>query len=318
MLTPLYFEKNIAALESKLAELQSLSSTGEMNIKEEITNLQQKVDKMLRQTYGRLTPWQKVLVARHSERPNFLEYIDFLIDDFVPLAGDRTFADDKAIIGGLGRFRDQSVVIMGTQKGRDTESRIKYNFGMARPEGYRKANRLMELAEHFQLPLLTIVDTAGAHPGVDAEERGQAEALATCIETGAKLTVPVVATISGEGGSGGAIALAVANTVNMLEHAVYSVSSPEACAAILWRTSDKKEAAAQALRLTSADLLQLGVIDNIIAEPLGGAHRNKNKTIVAVGDAIARALSKLLNMEPQALRHHRREKFLAMGKTGVV
>ena len=314
MVIPLDFERSIAELESKLTELHSLSDSGQLNIKVEVGRLEQKVKKLLQHTYSRLTPWQTVLVARHGERPNFLEYIDFLIDDFVELAGDRTFADDKALTGGLGRFHGQSVVIMGHQKGYDTESRIRHNFGMARPEGYRKARRLMEIANKFQLPLISLIDTPGAHPGIDAEERGQSEALARCIETGAELTVPVIATITGEGGSGGAVALAVANTVNMLEHSIYSVSSPEACASILWRTSDKKEEAAEALRLTAQDLLKFGVIDNIIAEPLGGAHRDKTKAIADVGDAIANSLAKLQSMSGEALRHHRREKFLSIGR----
>lgn len=317
MATPLEFEKRIAELESKLAELQHLSNSDGFNILEEMTRLKAKVEKMLHQTYDKLTPWQKVQVARHVERPNFLEYLEFLIDEFVELSGDRCFGEDKAIIGGLGRFRGHSVVIIGHQKGRDTESRLKHNFGMARPEGYRKARRLMEMAEKFDLPLITLIDTAGAHPGIDAEERGQAEAIARCIETSIMLTVPVIATITGEGGSGGAVAIAVANHIFMLEHSVYSVISPEGCASILWRTADKKETASEALKMTAQDLLKLGVINAVIKEPLGGAHRDPTKTMQAVGDRIEKSLRYLIPLNGQERRRLKEEKFLAMGRQGL-
>lgn len=317
MAAPLEFEKRIAELESKLAELQHLSNSDGFNILEEMTRLKAKVEKMLHQTYDKLAPWQKVQVARHVERPNFLEYLEFLIDEFVELSGDRCFGEDKAIIGGLGRFRGHSVVIIGHQKGRDTESRLKHNFGMARPEGYRKARRLMEMAEKFDLPLITLIDTAGAHPGIDAEERGQAEAIARCIETSIMLTVPVIATITGEGGSGGAVAIAVANHIFMLEHSVYSVISPEGCASILWRTADKKETASEALKMTAQDLLKLGVINAVIKEPLGGAHRDPTKTMQAVGDRIEKSLRYLIPLNGQERRRLKEEKFLAMGRQGL-
>lgn len=313
MVMALEFEKNVHDLESKLEELRHLSSDGEINVSKEIRRLEKKVEKMLQKTYANLTPWQKVQVARHLERPNFLDYINEMIEDFVPLAGDRNYAEDRAIIGGLGTFRGQSVVIMGHQKGKETEERIRHNFGMARPEGYRKAKRLMQMADKFNLPLITLVDTAGAHPGIGAEERGQSEAIASCIEVGGTISVPVVTVITGEGGSGGAIAIAVANAVHMLEHSVYSTISPEGCASILWRTRDKKEQAAEALKLTASDLKKLHVIDNIIPEPLGGAHRNVKKTIEAVADAIEDSLHKLMSKSRQELKLHRQNKFLAIG-----
>lgn len=312
MVTPLEFEKNIHALESKLHELMLLSSSASHT--SDISDLKLKIEKQLEQTYKKLTPWQKVLVARHVERPSFKDYLAGLIDDFVELSGDRTFAEDQAIIAGIGRFRGQSVMIMGHQKGNDTESRIRHNFGMARPEGYRKAKRLMQLADRFQLPLITLIDTAGAHPGIDAEERGQAEAIAASIETMADLRIPVVATITGEGGSGGAIALAVANHVHILEHSIYSVISPEGCASILWRTSEKKELAAEALQLTAQDLIQHHVVDRIIDEPIGGAHRNPQATITAVGDTIEQSLKTLSVMDGEQIRRHRQDKFLKMGR----
>lgn len=313
-MVPLDFEKNVHQLEGKLKELLSLSEDGDINLSEEIKRLNHKVKRALRSTYSKLTPWQKVQVARHPERPNFFEYVNELIEDFVELSGDRTFGNDQALLGGLGKFRGRSVLVIGNQKGRTTEERIKHNFAMARPEGYRKARRLMLLAERFQLPVLTFVDTAGAHPGLDAEERGQSEAIARSIEAMASLTVPVVCTITGEGGSGGAIALAVANTVNILEHAVYSAISPEGCAAILWRTRDKKEIAASALKITAKELLELGVVDKIITEPLGGAHRNPTQCIKRVGNAIQQTLSELESQDGKTLLAHRREKFLQMGR----
>ena len=314
MSTYLDFEKPIAELEGKIKELRHLSDGGEINIVDEITRLQTRVDRLLRQTYGKLTPWQKTLVARHPERPHFSDYIGALVEDFTPLAGDRAYAEDKAIIGGLGRFRGLSVMIIGHEKGADTDQRIAHNFGMARPEGYRKAARLMRLADRFGLAVITLVDTPGAYPGIGAEERGQAEAIARSIETCLDLRVPLVSAIIGEGGSGGAIALAVANRVLMLEHSVYSVISPEGCASILWRSGEKAEEAANALKLTAADLFGLGVIDRLIDEPVGGAHRDPAATAAALGDAIEAALDDLIGVSAGELRSRRREKFMEMGR----
>ncbi|PKU22766.1 acetyl-CoA carboxylase carboxyltransferase subunit alpha [Telmatospirillum siberiense] len=311
------FEKPIAELEGKIEELRHLSDSDEINIAEEINRLQLKVDKLLRATYSKLSPWQKSQVARHPDRPHLSDYIARLVSDFTPLAGDRSFADDKAIIGGLGRFRGQSVMVIGHEKGHDTESRVLHNFGMAKPEGYRKARRLMEMADHFRIPVLTLVDTAGAYPGVDAEARGQAEAIARSIETCLDIRVPLISVIIGEGGSGGAIALAAGNVVLMLEHAIYSVISPEGCASILWRSGDAAKDAAEALRLTAQDLHALEVIDEIVPEPLGGAHRNPEVTISTLGDHIERSLKTLCLIEGGVLRARRREKFLAMGKVGL-
>lgn len=308
------FEKPITELESKLEELRHLSSSGEVNIANEVKRLEEKTEKLLSKTYQNLTPWQKVQVARHPNRPHTSDYIKALITDFTPLSGDRNFAEDAAIIGGLGRFRGQSVMVMGHEKGKDTECRIKHNFGMARPEGYRKAIRLMELADRFGLPIITFIDTAGAHPAIEAEERGQSEAIARSLETCGSVQVPIITTIIGEGGSGGAIALAFANTVLMLEHSIYSVISPEGCASILWRTKDKKEEAAAAQKLTAQDLKELGVIDGIIPEPLGGAHREAKTVIQSVGNHIEKALKPLLNIEGKKIRDLRRKKFLAMGR----
>jgi acetyl-CoA carboxylase carboxyl transferase subunit alpha len=311
------FEKPVAELESKIEELRRMESPGEINIADEVARLTDKADKQLRAIYAKLTPWQKVQVARHAERPKAATCIATLITEFTPLAGDRAFADDEAIIGGLGRFRDIPVIVIGTEKGTDTESRLKHNFGMARPEGYRKARRLMELAGRFHLPILTFVDTSGAFPGIDAEARGQAEAIASGIDTCLKAPVPLIATIIGEGGSGGAIALAAGNAVLMFEHAVYSVISPEGCASILWRDAAQAPIAAEAMRLTAQDLKKLGLIDEIIPEPMGGAHREPAAALAALGDAIAAALAPLRPMTPEALRARRREKFLAMGKIGL-
>ncbi|HUC09757.1 MAG TPA: acetyl-CoA carboxylase carboxyltransferase subunit alpha [Stellaceae bacterium] len=313
----LEFERPIGELEGKIEELRHLSTTSELNIAEEVGRLEASAARLLRQTYARLTPWQKVQVARHPQRPHALAYIGALITDFVPLAGDRGFAEDKAIVGGLGRFRGRSVVVLGTEKGGDTESRLAHNFGMARPEGYRKARRLMQLADRFQLPLLSFVDTAGAYPGIDAEARGQAEAIARAIETCLDIKVPVIAAIIGEGGSGGAIALAAGNCVLMMEHAVYSVISPEGCASILWRDSAHAAEAAEALRLTAEDLLRLGIIDRIVPEPLGGAHRLPTAAIAALAEAIDTALQPLLGIAGARLRAQRRDKFLAMGRRGL-
>ncbi len=314
MTITLDFEKPIADLEGKLAELRHLSSSGEVNIEKEIKRLQDKTKKFLQKAYQNLTPWQKVQVARHPERPHTSDYLQKLITDFTPLAGDRNFAEDEAIVGGLGRFRGQPVMVMGHEKGKDTELRIKHNFGMPRPEGYRKAVRLMQLADRFKIPVITFVDTAGAHPAIEAEERGQSEAIARCLEVSAAINVPILTTVIGEGGSGGAIALAFANVVLMLEHSIYSVISPEGCASILWRTRDKKEEAAAAQKLTAQDLKQLGVIDSIIPEPLGGAQRGPLVVIQAVGDALEKALKPYLTMEGKTIREQRRAKFLAMGR----
>jgi acetyl-CoA carboxylase carboxyl transferase subunit alpha len=309
----LEFERPIAELEGKIDELRHLSTDSGLNIAEEVARLEAQVSRHLSQSYAKLTPWQKVLVARHPERPHCVDYIGALIDEFIPLAGDRSFAEDNAVIGGIGRFRGRSVVVLGTEKGADTEARLKHNFGMARPEGYRKARRLMRLAERFRLPVLTLVDTAGAYPGVDAEARGQSEAIAAAIEACLDIRVPLVATIIGEGGSGGAIALAAGNTVLMLEHAVYSVISPEGCASILWRDAEHAQEAAEALRLTAQDLLRLGVIDRIVPEPLGGAHRLPKQAIAALGDALEEALLPLLGRDGDTLRAERRRKFLEIG-----
>jgi acetyl-CoA carboxylase carboxyl transferase subunit alpha len=317
MATFLDFEKPIAELEGKIAELRHLSNGDDINIAEEVAKLQGKAEKLLRQTYGKLSAWQKTQVARHPERPHFIDYVGGLVTDYVPLAGDRNFADDKAILGGLGRFRGQPVVIMGHEKGADTTSRVRHNFGMAKPEGYRKAIRLMELAERFQLPVLTLVDTPGAFPGVEAEARGQAEAIARSIESCLRLKVPLISAIIGEGGSGGAIALAAANEIIMLEHSVYSVISPEGCASILWRSAEQARDAAEALKLTAEDLRELGVIDEIVPEPLGGAHRGLQQTVTALGDAIERALGRLANLSGIEIRDQRRQKFLDMGRKGL-
>ncbi|HTW54347.1 MAG TPA: acetyl-CoA carboxylase carboxyltransferase subunit alpha [Stellaceae bacterium] len=309
----LEFERPIAELEGKIEELRHLSAENGLNIAEEVGRLAGQADRLLRQTYAKLTPWQKVLVARHPERPHCRDYIAGLVADFSPLAGDRTFAEDHAVVGGLARFRGRSVVVLGTEKGADTEARVKHNFGMARPEGYRKAKRLMRLAEHFQLPLLTFVDTAGAYPGIDAEARGQSEAIAQAIETCLDIRVPVVAAVIGEGGSGGAIALAAGNAVLMLEHAIYSVISPEGCASILWRSGDNAQEAAEALRLTAQEMLHFGVVDQVVGEPLGGAHRAPQEAIARVGEAIDETLRPLGRLDGDTLRRQRRQKFLAMG-----
>jgi len=311
------FERPIAELESKIEELRHLSTTSEINIADEVGRLENTANRLLRQTYARLTPWQKVQVARHPERPHCLDYLGGLITEFVPLAGDRAFAEDAAIIGGIGRFRGRSVLVLGTEKGADTETRLRHNFGMARPEGYRKAGRLMRLAERFALPVLTFVDTNGAFPGIDAEARGQGEAIARAIETCLDIEVPLVASVIGEGGSGGAIALAAGNAVLMLEHAIYSVITPEGCSAILWRDGEHAQEAAEALRLTAQDLLRLGVVDRIVPEPLGGAHRLPKEAVDSLGEAIEEALRPLLGLEGSVLRAQRREKFLAMGQRGL-
>jgi acetyl-CoA carboxylase carboxyl transferase subunit alpha len=307
------FEKPIAELEGKIEELRHLSEPEGMNIAEEVARLSEKVERILHAIYAKLTPWQKAQVARHPERPKALAYIEALISDFTPLAGDRAFADDAAVVGGLGRFGGRSVVAIGTEKGTDTEGRIKHNFGMARPEGYRKARRLIELAGRFGLPVLSFVDTAGAFPGVEAEARGQAEAIARAIEACLDAPVPFIATIIGEGGSGGAIALAAGDRVLMLEHAIYSVISPEGCASILWRDALAASQAAEALKLTAEDLKRLALIDDMIAEPLGGAHRDPATAIAAVGRAIEAELGPLAGLDAAMLKARRHEKFLRMG-----
>lgn len=317
MLTPLEFEKPVLELEAKIEELRHLGSSDDLNIADEIADLQTKAERQLRQIYSRLTPWQEVQVARHPGRPHLRDYVSALIEDFVPLCGDRLYGEDAAVVGGLGRFRGRSVVVIGHEKGHDTESRVRHNFGMAHPEGYRKAQRLMDLADRFGLPLLTFVDTPGAYPGVEAEERGQAEAIARCIERCLALRVPMVSAIIGEGGSGGAVALATANRVLMLEHAVYSVISPEGCASILWRSTDKTVEAAEALKLTAKDLLGFGVVDGVVQEPLGGAHRNPVTTIAALGDAMSGALDELESVPAVDLRRERRRKYLQMGRKQV-
>ncbi|HST37135.1 MAG TPA: acetyl-CoA carboxylase carboxyltransferase subunit alpha [Allosphingosinicella sp.] len=312
MATFLDFEKPIAELEARIDELRETSSAGEANIEAEIGRLEERSERMLRDTYAKLTPWQKTQVARHPERPHFKDYVAALVDDFVPLAGDRNFGEDEAIIGGLGRLGDRKVMVIGHEKGDDTASRLRHNFGMARPEGYRKAIRLMQLADRFGLPVVSLVDTSGAFPGVQAEERGQAEAIARSTEQCLALGVPMVAAIVGEGGSGGAIAIAAANRVLMLEHSVYSVISPEGCASILWRTADKAADAAEAMRITAADLKQLGVVDQVVAEPVGGAHRHPALAIASLGEEIQDSLAELATLSAAQLRKQRRDKYLSI------
>lgn len=313
MATFLDFEKPIAELEARVSELRETASAGELNIEAEIDRLQAKAERLLRETYGRLTPWQKTQVARHPERPHFKDYVAGLIEDFVPLSGDRKFGEDQAIVGGLGRFRGRKLMLIGHEKGDDTASRLRHNFGMAKPEGYRKAIRLMRLADRFGLPVVSLVDTSGAFPGVQAEERGQAEAIARSTEQCLALGVPLVAAVVGEGGSGGAIAIAAANRVLMLEHAVYSVISPEGCASILWRTADRAADAAEAMKITAADLKQLGVVERVVPEPLGGAHRNAVETVAALGEALEEELDGLAPLSREELRAQRRAKYLAIG-----
>jgi acetyl-CoA carboxylase carboxyl transferase subunit alpha len=307
------FEKPVAELRARIRDLRESSESSEADIGAEIGKLEMKADRLLADTYGKLSPWQKTQVARHPDRPHFKHFVARLFEDFIPLAGDRNFGEDLAIIGGFARFRGQRVIVIGHEKGEDTTSRLRHNFGMGKPEGYRKAIRLMELAGRFGLPVITLVDTSGAFPGIQAEERGQAEAIARSTEACLALGVPVVCAIVGEGGSGGAVALAAGNRVLMFEHAVYSVISPEGCASILWRTSDKAADAADAMRITAQDLLRLGVIDSIIREPIGGAHRSPDAAIDALGNAIADALIDLAKLDPKAVKADRRRKFLAMG-----
>lgn len=312
--TFLEFEKPIAELQGRIDELRETGENSTIDIDAEVARLQAKSDKLLRDTYARLTPWQKTQVARHPERPHFKDVTAALFSEFLPLAGDRAFADDQAILGGFATFRGRKVMVIGHEKGDDTATRLKHNFGMAKPEGYRKAIRLMQLADRFGLPVLTMVDTAGAFPGIQAEERGQAEAIARSTEACLQLRVPLIATIVGEGGSGGAVALAAGNRVLMMEHAIYSVISPEGSASILWRTADKAADAADAMKITAQNLKALGVIDTIVPEPVGGAHRDPATAMAALGDAIGSALGELADEAGEALRHARREKFLAIGR----
>lgn len=308
------FEKQVQELEAKIEDLRKMSQSKDVDILDEVSTLQKKVDKQLGAIYKKLSPWNKVQVARHPERPHFLDYIKVLVEDFVELSGDRLFGEDAAIVGGLGRFRGQSVVIMGQEKGHDIKTRMHHNFGSPRPEGYRKAQRLMKLAEQFNLPLITLIDTAGAYPGIDSEERGQSEAIARAIDVCLGLPVPVISCVIGEGGSGGAIAIAAANRVLMLEHSIYSVISPEGCASILWRSADKKKEAADAQKLTAQDLHELKLIDEIISEPLGGAHRHPQEAILDVGNSIEAHLKDLKELTPKQLVARRRQKFLDMGR----
>ena len=315
MRTYLDFEKPIAELESKVAEFKALSTEQRsVHIEDELSRLEARAKEALEETYAELTPWQKTQVARHPERPHFRHYIDGMVEDFTPLAGDRAFGEDQAIVGGIGSLRGRSVLVIGHEKGSDTEGRIKHNFGMARPEGYRKAVRLMELADRFGLPVVSLIDTAGAYPGIGAEERGQAEAIARSTDCCLGLGVPIVAVIIGEGGSGGAVAIATANRIYMLQYAIYTVASPEAAASILWRDSSRAVDAATNMKITAQDLLKLGIIDGIISEPIGGAHRDGAEVVKAAGDAITKALADFDGLSPQEIRKARREKFLAMGR----
>lgn len=315
MRTYLDFEKPIAELESKIEELSALADAeNRVEITEEIAQLREKAQSALEDTYANLGPWQKTQVARHPERPHTIDYVTALIDDFVPLAGDRLYAEDYAIIGGLGRFHGRTVMVLGHEKGADTASRLKHNFGMARPEGYRKAVRLMSMADRFSIPVISFVDTAGAYPGIGAEERGQAEAIARSTDCCLSLTVPMIAVIIGEGGSGGAVAIAAANKVLMLEHSIYSVISPEGAASILWRDSTKAKDAAASMKITAQDLLQLGVIDGIIPEPVGGAHRDRAMAIRRVGEALELALADFDGVTGDEIRGLRQQKFLAIGQ----
>src|SRR6185295_16612816 len=316
MPTYLDFETSVAEFEGKIAELRALAAQDQaMSISDEVRQLEKKAGKSLADLYAGLTPWQKAQVARHPDRPHSVDYVQRLFTDFTALSGDRNFGDDHAIIGGPARFQGEPVMVLGQEKGFDTQSRIKHNFGMARPEGYRKAVRLMEMADRFQLPIFTFIDTPGAYPGIGAEERGQSEAIARSTSCCLAVGVPIVSVIIGEGGSGGAVALATANKVLMLEHAIYSVISPEGAASILWRDSSRAQDAATSMKLTADDLLRFGVIDSIISEPLGAAHRDPTAVIAATGDAIASALTALGNMDREQIRRHRRDKFLAIGRS---
>ncbi len=310
------FEKGVAELEAKVEELRAIADAGNtVAIGEEISRLEAKAAGALEELYASLTPWQKTQVARHPQRPHCLDFVMGMIGEFTPFSGDRKFGDDDAIVGGFGRFRGESVCLIGHEKGADTESRLRHNFGMARPEGYRKAVRLMEMADRFDIPVIALIDTAGAYPGIGAEERGQAEAIARSTETCLNLGVPNVAVIVGEGGSGGAIALATANRVLMLEHAIYSVISPEGAASILWRDTAKAQEAATNMKITADDMMRLGIIDEIVREPTGGAHRDPHAAIATTGVAIARAIAELKGQDRETIRRNRRDKFLHIGRT---
>ncbi len=311
------FEKPVAELVGKIEELKHLSNNKDLNIADEVSKLQVKADKVMRLAYTQLTPWQKVQVARHPDRPKFLQYAEVMFEDFLPLAGDRLFGDDQSIVGGLAKLNGQSVMVIGQEKGSDTEQRVRHNFGMPKPEGYRKAQRLMDLAHRFKLPVITFVDTPGAYPGIDAEERGQAEAIAKSIEKCLSIEVPLITIVIGEGSSGGAIAIATANSVLMLEHAIYAVISPEGCASILWRSSAKASEAAEAQKLTAQNLFQLGVIDEIIPEPIGGAQRFPALVIESVKRQVQKTLDELKRHSGQQLKQMRREKYLRMGQKGL-
>src|SRR5215468_1509548 len=310
------FEKPVGELEQKIEELRAMQASGDVSVADEIARLEAKAAQTLAELYENLTPWQKTQVARWPTRPHCLDYIGQLLTEFTPFSGDRKFGDDDAVVGGFGRFQGESICVIGQEKGNTTESRLKHNFGMARPEGYRKAVRLMEMADRFNIPVLALVDTAGAYPGIVSEERGQAEAIARSTEACLSLGVPNVAVILGEGGSGGAIAIATANRVLMLEHAIYSVISPEGAASILWRDTAKAQEAATSMKITAQDMVRFGVIDTVVAEPTGGAHRDPQAAIALTGEAIAGALSDLQGLDREAIRKHRREKFLAMGRNG--
>ncbi|WP_321344133.1 acetyl-CoA carboxylase carboxyltransferase subunit alpha [Breoghania sp.] len=310
----LEFEKSVADLEGKVQELRTMNGDSAVDVGEEIARLETKANQALTDIYAKLTPWQKTLVARHPDRPHAADYIDQLVEDFTPMAGDRKYSEDSAIVTGIGRFRGRRVAVIGQEKGHDTQSRLKHNFGMARPEGYRKAVRIMELADRFDMPVVSFVDTAGAYPGIGAEERGQAEAIARSTEACLKLGVPNVALIIGEGGSGGAIAIATANRVIMMEHAIYSVISPEGAASILWRDSSRAQDAATSMKITAQDLIKLNVVDEIVSEPMGGAHRDPGVAVGKAGDAIERALAKFDGQSHDAVRLQRHEKFLEIGR----
>jgi len=311
----LEFEKPIADLEAKIEELSLLASTAG-SFDSEIDGLNKKADQLRKKIYGNLDPWMKTQVARHPQRPHFVDYVEGLLTDFVELKGDRQFGDDQAILGGLARLRGRPVVVMGHEKGHDTQTRLTHNFGMARPEGYRKAVRLMDLAEQYGLPVLSFVDTAGAYPGLGAEERGQAEAIARSTERGLTLGVPSIATITGEGGSGGAIAIAAASRVLMLEHSIYSVISPEGAAGILWRDGSRAKDAAMAMKITAPDLMELKIVDRVIGEPLGGAHSDRDAAIQAVGDVLVEELDAMAGLSPDQLRKARADRFYAIGRLG--
>jgi acetyl-CoA carboxylase carboxyl transferase subunit alpha len=313
----LEFEKPIAALEGRIRELRDVGGLDGVDLVEEISNLESKLTEQIQALYRQLDPWQKTQVARHPNRPHCMDYINALVDDFTPLSGDRLYSEDHAIIAGLGRWQGQRVAILGHEKGSDTKARLKHNFGMARPEGYRKAIRVMDMAERFDLPVVTLVDTAGAYPGIGAEERGQSEAIARCTDKCLQLGVPFVSVVIGEGGSGGALALATASRILMLEHSIYTVASPEACASILWRSSEHANLAADALKVTAQHLEELGVIDRILTEPIGGAHRDRMKVLHDVGAAVAEELAQMAGQSGDALRAARQQKFLDMGRTGI-